>query len=104
MSKGSELYFKDIYSEVCYPLGDHIAEAIDDELEEVTLVEAVPDFDNKDYIWCTSDGTCVERSECKKAYCTDYSSKSGRGVCENRGKLYRYGEEHTFKVADYKNI
>ena len=80
MSEGAKLYFRDIDSEFCYPLGDHIAEAIDDELEEVTLVEAVPDFDNKDYIWCTIDGVCVERSECKKAYCTGYQSKSGRGI------------------------
>ena len=104
MSNLSKLYFRDIDSEICYKLVGFIAEAIDEELEEVTLVEAVPDFDNKGYVWCTSDGTCVERSQCKKAYCTGYQSKSGRGVCENRGRLYRHGEEHTFKVNDYKHL
>lgn len=104
MSKETKLYFRDIDSEMCYGFEDHIIEAEDEGLEEVTLVEAVPDFDNKDYIWCMANGACVERFECKKAYCTYYSSKSGRGVCENRGRLYRHGEKVTFKISDYKHL
>lgn len=39
MSADTKLYFRDIDSEICYKLVGFIAEAIDDELEEVHLLK-----------------------------------------------------------------
>jgi len=59
-------------------------------------IEAIPDNDNKDFVWCSYYGEVTERQDCKKSMCSHYTSKSGRGVCSNRGKLYKHGE--TVKV------
>lgn len=95
--KTNKLYFENIDSIHCYKLEYHLHDAQFEGLEEITLVEALPD-DMKEFIWCTYYGDVVERNECKKSECPHYESKSGRGVCSNRGKLYRHGEEVTFKV------
>jgi hypothetical protein len=97
MSK-EKLYFKDIDDESCYPLFERLNDARLDGLKKVTLVEAILDNDNPDYIWCGHQGEVGERQECKKAICSFYSSKSGRGVCEHRGSLYQHGEEVEFDV------
>lgn len=74
-------------------------EAKSDGLKKVKLIEAVRDKDNKEHVWCSSYGEVMERSECKKSFCDHYSpNKSGRGTCENRGKLYMHGEEVEFDV------
>ncbi len=97
-TKTEKLYFKNIDSTTCCSLSDMLDEARCDGLEKITLVEAVPDDGTTDMIWCTHEGECVEKSDCKKSLCSYYSSKSGRGVCENRGSLYLHGEEITFDV------
>jgi hypothetical protein len=96
--KKPTLYFKDIDDTLCQPLEGLLAEAKYDELKELKLVEAIPDNNTSDYIWCTYNGECVERFDCKKSLCSHYESKSGRGVCSNRGQLYFHGDEVTFKV------
>lgn len=96
-----KLYFSDIDSENCYPLYYFIEEAKINGIEEITIIEAIPDFYNKEYIYCSLVGEAGDRSECNKASCGSYESKSGRSVCQHRGNLYTYGEEIKFKVSDY---
>ncbi len=98
--KTKKLYFKSIDDTFCTSLEKHIEEAKLEELKTITLVEAIPDFSNSEYIWCGHQGEIGEREECKKSICEFYSSKSGRGICEHRGKLYQHGEEVTFDVTD----
>lgn len=96
--KKDKLYFKTIDENICIPLEEHLHGAKLEGLEEITLIEAIPDNDNPDYVWCTHFGGVEERHTCKKSHCEAYNSKSGRGVCSHRGKLYEYGEEVTFKT------
>lgn len=98
MKAKEKLYFENIYDTTCYPLSDRLNDAKLDGLTEVTLVEAIPDNNNTDYIYCGYHGEVGERSECKKAFCSSYSSKSGRGKCEHRGNLYSHGDEVTFNI------
>jgi len=94
-----KLYFESIDHTMCQPLEYFLHDAKIEGLEKITLVEAIPDKETKDFIWCTHYGEVTERQECTKSQCPYYSSKSGRGVCEHRGKLYLHGEEVTFNVA-----
>lgn len=94
-----KLYFKSIDDVFCYPLEDHLREAKDDGLTEIELVEADPDFDNPNYVWCSYAGATCERSECRKSVCPYYESKSGRGMCANRGRLFQHGETVKFEVV-----
>lgn len=95
-----KLYFQSVDDTFCSPLESHLQDARNEGLEQVTLIEAVPDKDNPDFIWCMQQGECVERHMCKKDQCEDYESKSGRGVCSNRGNLYQHGDEVSFNVND----
>ena len=97
-----EFYFRSIDENICIPLEEHLYDAKLEGLEEITLVEAIPYTNNPDYIWCTHFGDVEERHTCKKSHCGAYSSKSGRGVCSHRGRLYEYGEEKTFKISHPK--
>ncbi|MFV0587514.1 hypothetical protein [Bacteroides reticulotermitis] len=96
-----KLYFRDKDSVFVECLDDLLGQAKQDGLTEVTVLEAIPD-DMKDYVWCTYHGDVTERNECRKAMCANYESKSGRGVCSNRGQLFRHGEAVTFKVEEKK--
>lgn len=87
------------------PLAFYLENAKSDGLEEVTLVKAVRDTETKDMVWCTHHAEVTERDMCKKAECESYSpNKSGRGVCEHRGKLYLHGESVTFNVETGKQV
>lgn len=97
MSK-EKLYFKSIDDNICYSLQTQIEDARDEGLTTVTLVEAIPDNDNNDYVWCSHYEATEEKSLCSKNNCSAYTSKSGRGKCEHRGNLYTFGEEVTFDV------
>ena len=97
MSK-EKLYFRSIDDNICRPLNWHMDDARDEELNEITLCEAIPDNDNTDYIWCTHYENSEEKNQCRKSFCPAYTSVSGRGVCEHRGNLFTFGEEVTFKV------
>lgn len=94
-----KLYFNNEGSCICCPLEDHINEAKEEGLAEIELIEAIP-APNEDQVWCTYYGDVVERNECKKSECEHYSSKSGRGVCENRGNYFLHGEKVKFDLKD----
>lgn len=96
--KTEKLYFKSVDDTICSSLESHLEDAIDEELKEITLIEAIPDNDNVNYIWCTHHGEVMERSDCKKSICSYYESKSGRGKCKNKGNFFMHGDEVTFKV------
>ena len=93
--KTQKLYFLDASSEICHSLDYFSFET----LEEVNyeLYEAIPDNDNKDFIYCSLDREVGDREFCKKSQCKDYTSKSGRGVCSHRGKLFEKGEKVNVK-------
>ena len=93
-----QLYFSSNEETMCYDLEYHLHDARLDGLKEIKLIEAIPDNETKDYVWCTEFGEVTERSLCKKSQCEMYKSKSGRGVCEHRGKLYQHGEEVIIKL------
>ncbi len=98
MKKTEQLYFESIDEVFCRPKEYFLEDAELEGKTEITLVEAIRDLDNHEFIWCTHEGEVTGREMCKKAECPYYSSKSGRGVCEHRGKLYSHGEEVTFKL------
>ncbi len=100
--KQTKLYFLNIDDTNCYPLSDRLNDARLEGLNKVTLVEAILDNDNPDYIWCGEQGEVGERSECRKSFCSYYESKSGRGICKHRGNLYTHGEEITFDVPKFE--
>ena len=93
--KTEKLYFLDSSSEGCYSLNRFSFET----LEEVNyeLYEAIPDDNIKDFIFCSLEGTVGDRETCKKSQCRGYTSKSGRGVCSHRGKLFKKGEKVNVK-------
>lgn len=94
--KKEKLYFLDTSSEICYPLDRFSLE----ELEEVDyeIYGAIPFNDNDTYyVFCSLYGEITEREFCKKSECKDYVSKSGRGVCSHRGKLFKKGEKVNVK-------
>lgn len=90
-----KLYFLDTSSEGCYPLNRfsfYTLEEVDYE-----LYEAIPDNDNKDFIFCSLVGEVGDREYCKKSQCENYTSESGRGVCSHRGKLFKKGKKVNVK-------
>jgi hypothetical protein len=93
-------YFANENAEECYALKYHLDEARAEGLTEVTLMEAVPDFDNPYYIYCTSSGEVGEKRDCSKINCDGYEprGKSHGGPCKYRGHLYEHGDKKTFKV------
>lgn len=93
-----KLYFKSIDHTTCHSLEWHLEDAKLEDLQEITLVEAIPDNDNPDYVWCTHYENAEEKNQCRKSFCPGYESKSGRGVCEHRGNLYCHGNEVKFDV------
>lgn len=98
MKNKERMYFGSIDETMCHPLDWFTHDAKLEGLKEITLVEAIPDNETKDFIWCNHFGDVTERSLCKKSQCEAYSSKSGRGACEHRGNLYSHGEEVTIDV------
>ena len=88
-------YFRDEDSEMCHSL-DWFDKSDFDEDEEITLIEAIPNNSNPEYIWCGFSGSVGDRNECKKSHCEEYQSKSGRGICSLRGKLFDHGEKVYF--------
>ncbi len=97
MSK-KKYYFESIDDTICYELSYHVINAKDEGLQEITLVEAVPDTETKDFIWCSEHAEVTERNMCRKVECESYTSKSGRGVCSHRGKLFLHGEEVKIQI------
>jgi hypothetical protein len=96
--KKQKLYFRSIDNTFCEPLEDILNDAKFEGLSEIKVIEADPDTDTTDHIWCRHYGEVTERSDCSKSVCPHYESKSGRGKCSSKGKLYYHGEEVTFKI------
>lgn len=92
-----QLYFRYEDSEECYQLKFHLAEAKEEGLTEVELIEAIPDKDNKEYCWCNYDGSATEKRDCNSKNCDCYTKTSGR-FCDYRGRLFTHGESKKFKV------
>ena len=67
--ENQKLYFRSIDDNTCHSLEYHMDVARYEELEEITLVEAIPDNDNPDYVWCTHYENTEERNQCKKSFC-----------------------------------
>lgn len=90
MRKETKLYFTSIDDNFCQELKSFSKE----ELEELNynLVEAIPDNNNPDYVWCTHYGEVGEKSECTKRICPGYKSKSGLGRCQHKGNLFQHGD------------
>jgi len=86
-----QFYFRDDFSENAYPLAHFIEKAKKEGLEEITLFEAIPENNNPHFIYCCYVGEVGDRDECSKSRCDYYKSKSGRGVCRYRGKLFTKG-------------
>lgn len=95
--KSEKLYFENEDSHHCYPLQHFIDDAKLEGLKTITVLEAEPS-NIDDFIWCTYYGEATEKSQCKKSECSKYSSKSGRGKCDNKGKLYNHGESITVTI------
>jgi len=95
--KKEKLYFLDEDDEFCLPLSIRLEEAREEGLTEITLFEAIPDKHMKEFVYCRHEGEITETSDCRKHICPYYDSKSGRGVCRHRGKLYLHGDQKTFK-------
>lgn len=100
--KKKRYYFSSINDNHCYDLSYHLHNAKADGLEKITLIEAIPDNSNNEFVWCSFDGEVVDRGQCKKSECSQYHSKSGRGVCANRGNLFNHGNEVEFNVNDHE--
>jgi len=89
-------YFENEDASMCYPLDYHITNAKSNGIEEIELIEAIPDNYNKDYVWCTEVENVVEKRECNKT--CSYYQKSKSYICELRGKLHEYGESIRFNT------
>ena len=103
METSKTLYFENEDGTHCQALEYYLHDAKLEDKEQITLMEAIPDTAG-DYIWCSLAGEAVDRGECKKAHCSSYNSKSGRGVCAERGKLYMHGDKVTFNVETGERI
>ena len=96
--KIEKLYFKNTAHTDCFSLSKHKEDAKKEGLEQIVLVEAVPDTENPNRIFCEHYGGTTNKKYCNKSSCSSYSSKSGRGSCDKRGVVFRYGNELTFKI------
>lgn len=95
-----QMYFESIDGTTCQRLEYYLHDATVEGLTEITLIIAEPDDGTTDFVWCSYHGECAEHSECKKSICAHYETKSGRGVCKHRGKLYLHGEEVKFQATE----
>ena len=93
--KKQQYYFRNSGSQNCYRLEYHLKEAHDEGLTDVTLIEAIPDPHNPDYVYCTNNETIVERDGCRKEFCRCYERRGNAkgGCCAQRGRLYVHGNE-----------
>lgn len=95
-----KLYFENKESTWCQPLEYFLAQTKNEELKEITLIEAVLDKGANSTVWCRYNGKVVERMDCSKLQCDYYeANKSGRGTCIHRGNMYLHGEEKTFIIS-----
>ena len=103
--KRQKSYFENEDSEICYPLSYHIANAKEEGLEEIELIEAIPDkvFCNE-YTWCSLVEAVGDKSECNKLNCADYEKPEKGRICQHRGKLMGFGNSVKFDVKTCKKL
>jgi len=89
-------YFLDEDSNTCHPLDFHIENAKQEKLNEIELIEAIPDLDNPEFIWCSEMTTVIEHTECNN-HCPYYKAVE-QNICDLRGELHDFGETITFNV------
>lgn len=95
-------YFRNEDESFCFPLQHHLEEAREERINEVILMEAIPNFHNPEYVWC-SDAACIEdKSQCNK-YCDGYNPVRGKG-CASKGHLFVHGNKVIFDVNTGKEI
>ena len=102
-----KLYFASQNCESCYSLEYFINEANYNQVQTIKLFEAIEDDIWMNQHFCKYNGVPVDNCECKKKECSDYTSKSGRGKCLHRGKLYYPANEPVFfnvKSNSFENI
>lgn len=91
-----KLFFENEDAENCYPEAYFQQKMKDEELTELTVLEANKSKE-KEYIYCTSIGECGESSSCGKE-CEDYEPRNAKnGCCKHRRAIYEHGEEVTLK-------
>ena len=88
------MYFRNEDPEMCETLDSILKDCVG--LNEIAVYEAVLEKDSE-YVWCNEFGL-TDRWHCKKSECDYYESKSGRGVCNNRGGLYSVGNPVTIHL------
>ena len=95
----NKFYFKNVYSEVCYEFDYHLNEAIDNNLTEINLVEAIP-IKISGICWCSENEATVDLCSCNKTYCESYAPKINKtnGICCYRGRLFEKGKNINFKI------
>lgn len=87
-----KLYFENEDAENCYPEAWFQQKMKEEELEEITVLEANKSKE-KEYIYCTAIDSCGESSGCGKQ-CEDYEPRNGKnGCCKHRRTMYEHGEE-----------
>lgn len=92
-------YFKHEDSEIAYDKSYFLQEMKDEDLTEMTVLEALPtkEFDSE-FIWCMAVDAVGDKSECNKS-CDLYKPKNGKnGRCEDRGRFMEYGKEVILKL------
>ena len=94
-----KFYFENIDSETCYTLDYFMDDAKAQGLKTITVLEAVVEDAMPDYVWCRYSAETSDKQYSNKKLCNTYRSKSGKGKCEFRGKLYSHGDEVTFDVV-----
>ena len=72
-------YFQYSEDEQCYPLSYFKEKMIEDNLNEITLIEAEK-MDVTDYFWCSEYYTVGEKGECGK-FCKKYEPRNGKSGC-----------------------
>jgi len=85
-------YFKDIDSEYCFPKQYWLDCMKENDLKEMTVIEAVPIRDS-DYFFCRAVDEMGEKGSCGKI-CPDYEPRNGKsGICKHKGFVYEPTDE-----------
>ena len=101
--KKLKYYFENEDSDHCYTEEYFQDKMKEDELIEISVMEAVPvKISISEYIYCKEYGEVGERSVCGKE-CRYYTPRNRKnGMCKHRGRLFDHGEEIILKVKNGK--
>ena len=95
-----QYYFKNESAELCHDKAYFLDIMAADEVEELTVIEAIPTKDPI-FAWCKSEACVIELSEktCGRD-CKDYEPKNKKSGCctfYSRG-VYEFGEKITLTL------